>query len=450
MKGYGYRLDTMPYTGGALQMKIKLEELPLRKDKLGGVSKSILNIGRIKRDWVKDAEFGIPFLSGTDIQKADISDLSFISKRAVKSNPSLIIEEKTTLITRSGTIGKMAYCRGDMAGKACTEDVLRVVADESKILPGYLYAFMSSKFGVPLVAAGTYGAIIQHLEPEHIEEIGIPRLTSVQEKEIHDLVEEAARLRSEAAEEIRNSCELLVLELGLKPLEHGEVWESGWTTVSSSDLNLRLEGHFHSAVAVEILDQLQQIDAPIKTFSEITKRLFKPPMFKRMWVDEAKDGTQFVSGIDAYCFESPNERYVSLATPKYQEFILEKGTVLFQAAGSIYGLFGRPILVDGWLENLFAADDLYRIVPHTLVDGAYIFAYLRTPYGRSLIRRASAGHAIPRVWDPQMFQMPIPWPEETVRRSISKGILSAHEKHEIARSSENKARQILEDIIDNA
>lgn len=80
MKGYGYRLDTQPYVGGALQTKILLEKLPLQKDRLDSLCSGILNIGRIKRDWVEDSRFGIPFLSGSDIQKADISNLSLISK----------------------------------------------------------------------------------------------------------------------------------------------------------------------------------------------------------------------------------------------------------------------------------------------------------------------------------------------------------------------------------
>lgn len=102
--------------------------------------------------------------SSHNILQADLSNISLISKKAVQKNPKLIIEEGWTLITRSGTIGRMAYCRSDMAGMACNKDVLRVVADPDKILSGYLYAYLSSKFGVPLVISGTYGAIIQHIE----------------------------------------------------------------------------------------------------------------------------------------------------------------------------------------------------------------------------------------------------------------------------------------------
>ena len=123
------------------------------------------------------AEYGRPFLSSTDILQADISSLACITEKVVAQTSRLLISSGWTLITRSGTIGRMAYSRSDMDGHACSEDVLRVVPDPDKVPPGYLYAYLSSKFGVPLVVGGTYGAIIQHIEPEHLANISVPRFS---------------------------------------------------------------------------------------------------------------------------------------------------------------------------------------------------------------------------------------------------------------------------------
>ena len=73
--------------------------------------------------------------------------------------------------------------------------MLRVVPDPDHILPGYLYAFLSSKFGAPLVVGGTYGAIIQHIEPYHIANLPVPRLGKKLEASVHKLVQEAAEAR---------------------------------------------------------------------------------------------------------------------------------------------------------------------------------------------------------------------------------------------------------------
>ena len=86
----------------------------------------------------------------------------------------------------------MAYARQDMDGLACTEDVLRVIPDKESVPSGYLYAYLSSKFGVPLVVSGTYGASIQHIEPAHIASLPVPRLGDAVEQRVHELVEKAA------------------------------------------------------------------------------------------------------------------------------------------------------------------------------------------------------------------------------------------------------------------
>ena len=117
------------------------------------------------------------------------------------------MREGWILITRSGSIGRMAYCRVDMDGMACTEDVMRVIPDRTKIPPGYLYAYLSSKFGVPLVVSGTYGAIIQHIEPHHIADLPVPRLGDAIKEEIHELIQKAANLRTEASKSLQESKE---------------------------------------------------------------------------------------------------------------------------------------------------------------------------------------------------------------------------------------------------
>ena len=185
----GLRLDCNPYMTGAREARVRLDELSSPKERLedlceGGIS-GLVNPGRITRQWVEDATYGVPFLTSTSILQADLSKLRFISKRAVQENPKLIIRQGYTLITRAGSIGRMSYARLDMDGMACTEDVLRVIPDREKVPPGYLYAFLSSKFGVPLVTSGTYGAIIQHIEPEHIAGLPVPRFGVDKESHVH-------------------------------------------------------------------------------------------------------------------------------------------------------------------------------------------------------------------------------------------------------------------------
>jgi type I restriction enzyme S subunit len=136
--------------------------------------------------------------------QADLSRLPLLRKEEAAS-PALAylrLEEGMTLISCSGTIGRMIYVRPDMAGMWSSQHIMKVVPNPDKILPGYLYAFLSSKFGVPLVVGGTYGAILQHIEPRHITTLPVPRLGEEIEARVHRLIQEAAELRSRFQAEI--------------------------------------------------------------------------------------------------------------------------------------------------------------------------------------------------------------------------------------------------------
>lgn len=153
-------------------------------------------------------------MGSTAILASDLSSLPLISRKQVDANPNFKIGEGWTLITRSGTVGRMAYARPDMNGIACSEDVMRVVPDEAKVKPGYLYAYLSSRFGVPIVVSGTYGAIIQHIEPHHIANLPVPRLGEI-EDQAHNLVQQSADLLSDYQMKITLATKLFFNSVGL-------------------------------------------------------------------------------------------------------------------------------------------------------------------------------------------------------------------------------------------
>jgi len=454
-EGYGYRLDCQPYLSGALETKTILETLPVPKHTLrtvtAGYDGGIYNGPKFRRTYVDGPEYGVPFAGSSSMLYSDLSNLPYLSKEIAYSKKLSHLELKPgmTLISCSGTIGKTVYSRPEMDGIWSSQHIMKVVPDPDKVPPGYLYAYLSSKFGVPLLVSGTYGSIIQSIEPEHIAALPVPRLGREFEEHIDSLVKEAGRLRSEANEELRGTSSNLVEFLQLSPLKSENVSDCGWESVRAKSLQYRLDAHFHSKAAIEAETAIRNGRYGYKQLSNVSQRLFKPPIFKRLFVEDPSFGTQFISGNDAYKFRSDDIRYVSKMTPRHDEFILHRGWVVFQAAGQIYGLFGRPLYVRGWLEELFCADDVYRIVPRTEEDGAFLYAYFRTAYGRISFQRQSAGDSIPRVWDPQVSQIIVPWPDRDLRYQFAARVIKAHEAIEEARQKEDQAIANLEAVIDN-
>ena len=159
LENNGRRLDCGPYMSGAIEARELLRHLhtePL-KNLTAGHNGGIYNGPQFSRNYVDDPEHGVPFLTTSSMLHSDMSTLALISKKDAYSSKLryLEVKEGMTLITCSGTIGRMAYARKEMNGCWSNQDIMKIVADSSKIEPGYLYAYLRSRFGVPLVISGT-------------------------------------------------------------------------------------------------------------------------------------------------------------------------------------------------------------------------------------------------------------------------------------------------------
>src|SRR5206468_1552869 len=101
----------------------------------------------------------------------------------------LELHERYTLVTCSGmSLGKALLVRGDMQGLIASHDLIRIEAANG--LPsGYLYAFLAGRYGRTALRTQTYGGSIKHIEPQHLFDLGIPRLSNALETTVHQLVD---------------------------------------------------------------------------------------------------------------------------------------------------------------------------------------------------------------------------------------------------------------------
>ena len=438
----GRRLDCNPYMSGALEARDTLMGLAAQKEPLesltAGHAGGIYNGPMFVRNYVDSTEYGVPFITSGTMLLADLSTLPLLRKKDAQSSrlSYLRLKAGTTLISCSGTIGRMA-----------SQDVLKVDPNDSKIPSGYLHAFLASKFGVPLIAAGTYGAIIQHLEAEHIANLPVPRFDSEFEDQVHGLIQCCADNRSRAQTMLHSALTDFEEAAELKRGRIGTVTDFSTSYVTYSDLQDRLDAPFHCGAALLAERMLDESPFPVENLPDVVERFFKPPIFKRLWVDSSEHGRLFVSGNDIYRYQPEEPRYVSRRTPRFDEFLLKKGWVVFQAAGQIYGLFGRPLFINGWLEGAFCADDVFRIVPHDDTDGAFLYLFFRTQAGQALIKRQASGNSIPRVWEPHVARLRVLWPKPEVREKFAAPVIEAHEAIEVARQAETTAIRLVEQRI---
>ena len=439
----GRRLDCGPYMSGAIEAKDLIRRLSVNKEPLQHLTTGIYHAGRESRLWVESPEYGVPFMGSTDILASDISNLPLLSKNQVASNPNFTIHEGWTLITRSGTIGRMAYARSDIDGFACSEHVMRVVPNKERVFPGYIYAYLSSRFGVPLIVSGTYGSIIPSIEPHHIADLPVPRLGNVEER-AHEFIQQAADLRSEAnhllTEEIRN----LEEEIGGGAVEwthrHQQSFSVGAVTFDSTAW--RLDAFHYVGYVGEAIEKSAVPLQEIRNYADV----LRPPIMKRIRVDEG--GHEFLGGSDMLTLDQRSEDRISSRTRNIDLFIVKPGYVLFQCVGQRYGIFGRPVLANRNLIGKAVTEAVMRIIPHDIRDAGYISIFLATGFGQRLSMRYSAGTSIPVLQEEGARRILIYWPDAKKRHRISQVAERAWENRARATELEDEARLLVETAIE--
>ena len=278
------RLHCGPYLSGAVEARVLLERLPVPRVDLCGLTEGHqggVYIGQqFARNYVSNPEHGVPFLSSSSMLHADFTHTDLLRKSDATS-PRLVplrIEGGTTLVSRSGTIGRMAYVRPEMSGMWATEHAIKIVPDPELIRPGYLYAFLSGRYGRPLLTGGMYGAIVQHIDPQDVAGIPVPLAPDDVQDEAHRLVTEAAEMRTAASGELRAVIREIERAAGLPPIDRWSGVESPDTSpVLASALGGRMDGLFHSGYHRAVLEPLRALPAARRTtVGELAERVFMP------------------------------------------------------------------------------------------------------------------------------------------------------------------------------
>lgn len=155
---------------------------------------------RFKRPYVSDSKIGIPFLQGSHIPLIKPFDIRYIWNR-MKNLQKVILRENWILMTRSGTVGRIALVREGWKGWGASEHILRIIP-KGDVNPGYLIAFLSTSYGQIQIDGKVYGGVVEELaeqDTSFIREIKIlmPSSIGVQGK-IGNLVIEAYDKKDQA------------------------------------------------------------------------------------------------------------------------------------------------------------------------------------------------------------------------------------------------------------
>lgn len=446
------RLDASYHLSDGQLAIIAFKKANIPTKSLSTVTEKIFYGGRSKRIYVNDPKFGLPFIKGSDIIKVDFSNLKYISRKRTPNLKEYFLEHGWTVLTRSGTIGNAAYVNKDYIGKAASDDIIRVVP--KSVLPGFLYAFLSSKHGKALITHGTYGAVIQHIEPEHIENIPVPIFPPEKQQHIHDQITQSAENRVEANK--------LLEEATAKFLKFNELsfsdnligifekdTKNNFTVKSSEFKTLSLKARNYSYRAQQIMRILEKREGVY-----LDKYLAEPfqmgarASFKRITAANFK-GHDIISQGDIH---KQNPKIFKQVKIKKNDFEgrAKKATIIMPSAGTLgeNEVFTRPLLVRNNFEGKLLSEVVGIFKCKSEEEAAYLYIFLSLQACFRILRAMVYGtNLLYPNWE-FLKNIKVPLCSDIERTEISNIVLKAFDLRAEANLKENQAIQLVEKGIE--
>ena len=103
------RVDASYFNPAVARALEVLRHSGMELKELGEITSRVFIPNRFKRIYVKMA-YGLPFLQGSHIVHFQPADVKYVSRKAHKNIAQWIIEKNWLLVTRSGTVGRVALC----------------------------------------------------------------------------------------------------------------------------------------------------------------------------------------------------------------------------------------------------------------------------------------------------------------------------------------------------
>jgi hypothetical protein len=453
----GFRLDASPYLSGAYEARKLLEQLPGTQtlhELTTGHDGGIFNGPKFSRLYTSDPEFGVPFMGSTDMLEADFTYLPLLHHKTADQFPYLEVNPGMTMITCSGTVGRTTYVRPDMAGFWSSQHTMKVNPDPNRILPGYLYAFLQSRFGIPIIAGAAYGAIVQHIEPHQIAGLPVPRLGDTIEKEIHGCIQAAADLRTRFQAGVTAATRDLFESAGLPELLdlrwHDQPRDIGFAVESITPTTLR---------ALNLTPRMERIvgklaSAPHRKLGDICAggQLSRGNRFIRI---DSQPGFGFrLIGQRQGPWLRPEGRWVALSQAVLDDIRASDESVLVCARGTLgeNEVYCRSIFVTGqWRREFVFSEDFLRIVSgDSDFPGSYLFAFLRSEPAFHILRSFSTGSKQQDIHEELRRRIPVPECMPVDRERIAETVRQAYRWRDEADLLEDKAQELLDAAVRDA
>jgi type I restriction enzyme, S subunit len=411
-----------------------------------GLCKEAHNAFRFKRIYVNHS-YGIPFLTSSEIVSLKPKASGYLSRKLTRNFQKLIIKQWDVLISCSGTIGNVGLASKMFTGQALSQDAIRLRADDADTA-GYITAFLRGRFGRPQVTGSTYGSVVQHIEPLHLKRIVIPDISPIRRIAIGRSMCEAGELRDEANRLLDEADRLLHERLNLPYINEIASTDSPSSSISrirASQLMGRLEGGFHNAAVIAAEKLLSDSSHTIVTLDspQVTEEIRAITKFrKRIYVEK---GIPLLNSKQLFQIDPVSIKFLAKGahTEDLPEIELKEEMIVVTCSGTI----GKVQIIPHYMEGWASSQDAIRILASKEMNSGYLYAWLASDYGNSLIKRQTYGSVVVHIDREMLGSIPILLPSVKTQNEIGNLVLKANQLRDQAWRNEQEAISKLENLI---
>lgn len=182
-----YRLDPPALMNDGVKTMNRIIER-MEHTTIGNINGKVFRPGIFKRIYVED---GIPYIKGSEIflnnpfrrcDKLSRTRTPFIEEMAMK--------EGQILITCAGSVGDIKLITKEYEDKKSigSQDIIRLESNDELYTKEYMFVYLQQPFVNDYIQSMKYGAVIERIEPFHVESIPVVKPTKELSNEITTII----------------------------------------------------------------------------------------------------------------------------------------------------------------------------------------------------------------------------------------------------------------------
>jgi type I restriction enzyme, S subunit len=228
---------------------------------------------------------------------------------------------------------------------------------------------------------------------------------------------------------------------------HQQFAEFGWwvTPASTSvpahwllDGDQRLDAGYYSHDVATAWRVIRDCRVEVRDLSQVAAGIDYPGRFKRVYAPTQTDGTPFLTASEMIQFRPFTNEFLASSSGAAAICAVQPGWMLVTRSGTV----GRCVIVGNRLSKFAITDDAIRVQVGSVPIG-YLYAYLSTWLGQTLIAKDQYGSAIKHLEPHQLATIPVPLLPEVVQQTVHDEIWRAYGLRDEANDLLDEADDLL-------